>query len=297
MKKLRRLISLALAVIMIASATSLSSQATIFSKAKTEQQVQAQLEQIYKDYDFLIGWGLYDISGSSLKEVGSHNADTTFQSNCTIKAAMLLCICKMIDAGKLSLNTKLSVDKSKMHYGGLESGQYSVRYLLRNLIRVSNSGCFEVFLRYVTLEGFNSFLKSIGSGTRLTSYSFMGNCTPKNRAIEWFEIYKYCHSGAKTASFAWRQLTNAKYSAIRDGLHRPVAHKSGWYNKEGSRGCYADCAVVKTMNGGCYLVVIFTRNNAYGDKNESLVQKLAVTLNDKWNCYYNSLDTKTYAKF
>ena len=38
-------------------------------------ELQAQLEKVYKKYNFTLGWGLYDISGSTLREVASYRAE------------------------------------------------------------------------------------------------------------------------------------------------------------------------------------------------------------------------------
>lgn len=259
--------------------------------------LQNNLAKTYNKYNFSVGWGLYDISGSSLKTVASYNAGKSFQSNCTIKAVMLLYICKLMDAGKLSLNTKLSVNKSKLHYTDFKqkSGKYSVEYLATQMIHVSNNVCFEVFNRYVKRENFNAFMKSMGSTTALKSYTYMGNCITSDRAKEWFNIYKYCHSGAKHSAFAWKLLTEAKYSPIRDGLGVTVAHKSGWYN--GKYGTAADCAVVQSKNGGCYLLVIFTKRNSAGNYSEALIRDLAKNLDLVWNDYYGKLLYPKVAKF
>lgn len=298
MKKIKKIISLLFVAIVIFSATSAATQAFAAGSYAVPAELAAELQDIYKQYDFTVAWGLYDLSGSSLKEVASFNADKTFQSNCTIKAAMLLYVCKLMDEGKLTKNTKISVDASKMHYDGLTSGDYTVDYLLTKMIKVSNSVCFEVLHRYVTREAFNAFLASIGSKTKMSSYTFMGTCKPQDRATEWWAIYNYCHSDAKNAAYAWRQFKTALYSPIRDGFFaRRVAHKGGWYYKEGVRGSAGDCAVVKTKNGGCYLVVIFTQNNKVGDYSTELIGSIARTLDKVWNSYYKSLEHKGNARF
>lgn len=259
--------------------------------------LQNNLAKTYKKYNFSVAWGLYDISGTSLKTVASYNAGKSFQSNCTIKAVMLLYICKLMDAGKLSKDTKIYVNKSKLHYTDFKpkSGKYSVEYLATEMIHVSNNVCFEVFNRYVTKEKFNAFMKSMGSTTALKSYTYMGNCITSDRAIEWFNIYKYCHSGAKHSAFAWKLFTEAKYSPIRDGLGVTVAHKSGWY--KGKYGTAADCAVVQSKNGGCYLLVIFTKRNSAGNYSEALIRDLAKNLDLVWNDYYGKLLYPKVAKF
>ena len=296
MKLARRLLCLVLTVVLAVSAIS-PSVAGCFKSMRKEHiysvsdTLQTELEGIYKKYNFTLGWGLYDISGASLREVASYRADQYFQSNCTIKAAMLLYICKLMDAGQLSLDSKLKISVGKLHYDdfGARSGSYTVEYLLRRMIHVSNNACYEVFLRYVGREVFNDFLKSLGSGTVVPSYNYMGNCLPRDRATEWFALYNYCHSAAKHASHAWNLLLNAKYSPIRDGIGRPAAHKSGWHYEKGVYGTAGDCAVVKTENGGCYLMVMFTRNNVREKYSQKLMRELAVTLDKVWNEYYSSL--------
>ncbi len=298
MIKTKRILSVLVSVVLIFACVASSIQAFAAGSYQIPASLKSELQEIYDEYDFTVAWGLYDISGSSLKEVASFDTSRTFQSNCTIKAAMLLYICKLMDQGKISKTTKIKVDTKKLHYGGLTSGEYTVDFLLQRMISVSNSACFEVLHRYVTREVFNNFLASLGSKTRMSSYSFMGTCKPEDRATEWLAIYKYCHSNAKNAGYAWTQFKNAKYSPIRDGLVlRRVAHKGGWYYKEGLRGSAGDCAVVKTRNGGCYLVVIFTQNNNVGNYSTELIGKITRTLDSVWNSYYKSLDKKTYAKF
>ncbi len=301
MKNLRKITAALLSVVLLVCAVSPTVQAKcladwfsiprkeiVYSVSDARQQ---ELQKVYNRYDFTLGWGLYDISGSSLKEVASYRADKYYQSNCTIKAAMLLYICKLMDAGKLSLDTKLHVNKGKMHYDDFEasSGDYSVEYLLRRMIHVSNNVCYEVFLRYVSRESFNAFLKSIGSGTVIGSYNYMGDCKIPDRAVEWFALYNYCHSVAKHASHAWNLLLNAKYSPIRDGIGRPAAHKSGWHYEKGTFGTAGDCAVVQTENGGCYLMIMFTRNNSRAKYSQALMRELAVALDHVWDEYYDSM--------
>lgn len=296
MLKIRRLVCLLVTVAILISAG--ATQALAAGSYKIPSDLTAELNDIYDRYNFTIGWGLYDISGGSLKEVASYNADRVFQSNCTIKANMLVYICKLMDEGKLSKSTRIKVNKNELNYGGLASGSYTVNRLLTGMIRVSNSACFEVFHRYVTREKFNAYLASIGSGTRMTSYGFMGTCKISDRATEWYEIYKYCHSDAKHADYAWRQFVTALYSPIRTGLRvKTVAHKGGWYAPDCVRGSAGDCAIVKTRNGGCYLMIIFIHNNKVGNYSTALMELIARTLDDVWNSYYKSLENKTTASF
>lgn len=292
--KTRRIISLIMAVIIaFSSAAALSASAALFGKSDSE--LYADLENIYRKYNFTVGWGLYDVSGSSLYTVASKNTNMLFQSNCTIKAMLGLYVATLIDNGTLSRSQKVNVNRDIMHYGGIDSGTYTVNYLLDNMITVTNSGCYEALLRLVGYENFNAFLASIGSGTRINSYSFMGKCTPADRATEWFAIYKYCHSNAATAKLLWYYFVTAKYSFIRDGLIlRPVAHKSGWYEK-GSHGYANDCAIVQSVHGGCYLFVLFTMNNGGSGYSQDLVTEMTRTIDKIWNNYQSSAGT--YAPF
>ena len=295
MKRVRTILCMVLALVIAVSAVSPYALgcSRFTRKAHTYSvpaELQTELEKIYKRYNFSIGWGLYDISGSSLKEVASYHVDNSFQSNCTIKAVMLMYICQLMDAGKLSLSTKMKVDLSKLHYQKFgSSGSYTVEYLLKRMIHVSNNVCYEVFLRYVGRETFNEYLKNLGSSTVIQSYNYMGNCRPCDRATEWFAIYNYCHSRAKHSAHAWNLLCEAKFSPIRDGIGRPAAHKSGWYYKKGTCGTAGDCAVVQTDNGGCYLMIVFTHNNEHGNYSEKLIREIAVTLDKVWDDYYLSM--------
>ena len=298
MKAMKRILTLVLTAILLVSATMPSAQAaSLFGGVRKNltytmsDELEAAVKKVYRRYNFSVGWGVYDISGKSPKEVASYNANKKFQSNCTIKAAMLLYICKQMDKGKLSLDTKMYVNTGKLHYNdfGRKSGNYTVETLLRRMIHVSNNVCYEVFLRYATKETFNLFLAGLGSGTVVKSYNYMGNCTVSDRATEWYALYKYCHSRAKHADFAWGLLTEAKFSPIRDGLKKTVAHKSGWHWEEEMYGTAGDCAVVKTKNGGCYLMVMFTRNNVREKYSQALMRELAVVLDKVWNEYYESL--------
>ena len=301
MKKPRRITAVLLSLLLLVGTVSPTAQAKclfdwvtrprkeiVYSVSDARQQ---ELQKVYDRYNFTLGWGLYDISGKTLKEVASCRADKSYQSNCTIKAAMLLYICRLMDAGKLSLDSKFQVTKSKLHYDDFEAanGVYTAEYLLRRMIHVSNNACYEVFLRYVTRESFNTFLNSLGSGTVITSYNYMGNCTIPDRATEWFALYNYCHSVAKHADHAWKLLCEAKYSPIRDGIGRPAAHKSGWHYEKGVYGTAGDCAVVKSDNGGCYLMIMFTRNNTRGNYSQALMRELAVALDHVWDEYYTSM--------
>ena len=293
MKSIKKILAVFLTAALLLGTVSICASAYAVS-----DDLQKKLDKIYNSYNFTVGWGVYDISGGSAKLVAGKNADKSFQSNCTIKSAMMFCICRMMDAGELSLSTKLPVDKNSLHYTDFPelSGKYSVRSLLNKMVKVSNNAAYEVLLRYVTKEKFNAFLSSIGSGTQVASYNYMGSCTPNNRAIEWYALYKYCHSGAEHASFAWNLVRHSFNSPIRTALVRPVAHKAGWYTADGTA---ADCAVVKSRDGGCYLMVIFTKNNGSGAYELGLIRKLAKVLDDVWSEYYNSLpaDSRTRASF
>ena len=299
MKFLRRLLCVVLSVLLIAAATLPSVQAGWLFNFGPRKQIsyslsedrQAEIDKVLRRYNFSVAWGLYDISGTALREVASYQADKSFQSNCTIKAAMLLYICELMDAGKLSLDSKLNVNRGKLHYDdfGARSGKYTVEYLLQRMIHVSNNTCYEVFLRYVGKDAFNDFLKGLGSGTVIKSYNYMGNCIVRDRATEWYALYNYCHSSAKHAEHAWNLLSKAKFSPIRDGIGRAAAHKSGWHYESGVYGTAGDCAVVQTDNGGCYLMVMFTRNNVRGKYSQALMRELAVALDHVWDEYYDSL--------
>lgn len=297
MKMFKRATALLLALVMIVGTVAFSASAyTVPDK------LQRRLNRVYNNHsNFSVGWGLYDISGDGPKLIASKNADATFQSNCTIKAAMLFFVCKEMDAGRMSLDQKIYVNKDALHYPDFpkKSGYHKVSYILERMIHVSNSSAYEIMLRYVTKERFNSFLASLGSGTRISSYNFMGYATCNNRATEWYALYKYCHSDAQHAAFAWNLLRNARYSPIRNGLVRPVAHKCGWYFKSGLHGTAADCAVVQTADGGCYLMVIFTKNNNVGIYDLTFMMSLSRVLDDVWSDYYRSLprDQRTYAQF
>ena len=255
------------------------------------ESLQQELQKVYNRYNFTLGWGLYDISSSPAREVAAYHPEQSFQSNCTIKAAMLLMICKKMDAGELSLNTGIQVNTGKLHYDdfGGRSGTYTVERLLYRMIHVSNNACYEVFLRLVTREAFNAFLASLGSGTVIKSYNYMGNCYIRDRAAEWRSLYNYCHSRAPHSAHAWKLLCEAKYSPIRDGIGRPAAHKSGWHWEKGVYGTAGDCAVVQTKNGGCYLMIMFTRNNVRAKYSQALMRELAVALDHVWDDYYTSL--------
>ncbi|MBQ7541564.1 MAG: serine hydrolase [Clostridia bacterium] len=299
MKPVRKLLCVLLSVLVLAASAFPSVHAACLLNRGTHKEheytiskkLQSELNKIYDRYDFSIAWGLYDISGKTLKEVASYHAGQKFQSNCTIKAMMLLYICKQMDAGKLSLDTKLKVNLSQLSYDdfGSGSGKYTVQYLLKRMIHISNNTSYEVLLRYVGRDKFNAFIKSLGSGTVVESYNYMGECTTKDRATEWFALYHYCHSGAKHASYAWDVLCKARSSPIRDGIGRPAAHKSGWYYSSGSSGTAGDCAVVQTENGGCYLMIIFTKNHASGRYSMDLIEELAATLDRVWDEYYLSI--------
>ena len=54
-------------------------------------------------------------------------------------------------------------------------------------------------------------------------------------------------------------------------------------------GTAGDCAVVQTENGGCYLMVMFTKNNTKGNYSQALMRELAVVLDKVWEEYYDSL--------
>lgn len=292
MKQFKRALALLLVVLTLVSSLALTANAYTPS-----DDIQNRIDKVISRHHFSVGWGVYDISGGTLKPVATYNADTSFQSNCTIKALMLYFLCTEMDAGRLSLSDRIQVYPKKLHYTDfpLTAGKYTVRFLIDRMIHVSNSSVYEVLLRYMTKEKFNDFLASIGSGTRVSSYTFMGYTTVNTRANDWIRIYNYCHSGAKNAGFAWRTFRTALLSPIRDGLARPVAHKCGWY----ANGTAADCAVVKTRNGGCYLMVIFTKNNQKGSYDLALIRQLARALDSLWNEYYLSLppEERTKAKF
>ena len=298
MKMIRKTAFFLLTLVLIVSMTTASVEACT-SSLKTRkvlsysvsETLQQELQRVYNRYNFSLGWGLYDISGVSTREVASYHADTLFQSNCTIKAAMLLYVCKKMDSGALSLDTPMQVNLGQLHYDdfGARSGSYTVEYLLRRMIHVSNNTCYEVFLRYFTREAFNAFLAGLGSGTVVKSYNYMGDCTVRNRAVEWRALYDYCHSLARHASHAWKLLCEARYSPIRDGIGRAAAHKSGWHWESGVYGTAGDCAVVSTPNGGCYLMIMFTRNNSRGKYSQALMRELAVTLDKVWDEYYASI--------
>lgn len=298
MKKIKSFAAFLLSMLLIVSAAVPSAQAAFLRggvrKSRTyciSDALQKELDTVCRRYNFSVGWGVYDISGRALKEAASCNADKKFQSNCTIKAAMLLYICKQMDKGELSPDTKIYVDTGKLHYRdfGKSSGNYTVEYLLGRMIRVSNNVCYEAFLRMVKKETFNRFLAGLGSGTVVKSYNYMGDCTVRDRAVEWYALYQYCHSRAKYADFAWKLLTEAKFSPIRDGLKKTVAHKSGWHQESGAYGTAGDCAVVKTENGGCYLLIVFTKNNTRGNYSQALIREMAVVLDKVWEEYYASL--------
>ncbi|MBR5620760.1 MAG: hypothetical protein IKW76_13585, partial [Clostridia bacterium] len=64
--------------------------------------------------------------------------------------------------------------------------------------------------------------------------------------------------------------------------------KSGWHYEKGVYGTAGDCAVVQSDNGGCYLMVMFTRNNVRAKYSQALMRDLAVTLDKVWDEYYTS---------
>ena len=299
-KTFRRILSAVLIAVMLFCCIPMSALAKT-SKAKytVPKELMSVMKEIPRKYHFAVGWGLYDISGDGPKEVASRHANILYSSNCTIKAPLLMYICRLMDEGKLSLTDELYVEQAKIRRKDFPKadGYYPLDYLLERMITVSNSACYEVVLHKVGLTNFNRFLHSLGSGTTLTSYSYKGDCTVANRAKEWYAIYKYCHSGAKHASYAWKLFCNAWYSPIRDGIGRPAAHKSGWYRSDIVPGTAADCAVVSTPNGGCYLLVVLTRSNVSGEYSPELISDMAVAADKIWDNYYAAQTDKPYAKF
>lgn len=251
-------------------------------KAVTNVHKAYGIDPIVTSTGYSVGWGVYDLSGSQLKTVASFYDTQDFQTNCTIKAVLLLYLCKLNDEGTFAFT-----DANKT--------------LMNAMISISDNNAFWTLLKKVKVENFNAFLKNdLKSGTQLpVDYSWMGQSTTQNRAKEWFWIYKYCHGIKIPGSTAEIKKDNAKYAwnLLRDAgssyIGYPntvftVAHKSGWYTPSDKGATAGDCAVVRNKDGGCYLMIIFTKKRALpNDKaiQRELIKDLAYTLDDIWDIY------------
>ena len=57
--------------------------------------------------------------------------------------------------------------------------------------------------------------------------------------------------------------------------------------------------MVQTPNGGCYLLIMFSKNNVVGDFSEAFLRELTRVLDKVWNEYYAYLPAlrRRVAKF
>ena len=220
-----------------------------------------------------IGMGIYSLDGTPLFE---YNTYSPISGACTVKApyaAYVLSCCEAegidIYSEKLTYKAEMKNDGSgNIKYNAIGS-EYTIAYLLTQLLSVSDNTAYNILVSRFSLTGYQTFLNSIG-GQQLYGLQY-GTTTVEQRKNEWLAIYNYINSGRLYSYTLQQMLTNTAYCYLVQGMYNShnYMHKSGWCSGS-SYTSASDCAIIDNS----YLVIVLSQDYLTGTAHTDIVNVL-----------------------
>lgn len=220
-----------------------------------------------------IGVGLYSLDGCRGYE---YNAGTKISSACTVKAPYAMYVCSRCEELGIDIWTeKLTYNKSKHFNDGSgtiknssDGSKYSIGYLLRVMLDLSDNTAYNILVSRFSLSGYQQFLNQFG-GQQMYGRQY-GQATVRERRAEWVQIWNYVNGGTTYAQTLYDDLYGTKYCYIVKWMkkYHTYLHKSGW--SYGSYTSASDCAIIDSS----YMLIVLTEDTKTEDAHTDVVKAI-----------------------
>jgi len=192
-----------------------------------------------------LNMGIYAISLKDYTCIG-YNESFSVATSSTVKAPFALYVMKEIANGNHTLQDKVKYESKHYNSGSgvIKNSQfgteYTVEYLITQMIHESDNIAFLMLQDYFGYEGYNEMISPLGCNIWLNGYTKWGHYTAEELAILWNEIYNFSKE-TDEGKFLLELLINAKYNFMKEsqGRYSKVAHKSGF-----TPTSYNDAAII-----------------------------------------------------
>ncbi|MBR1654462.1 MAG: LysM peptidoglycan-binding domain-containing protein [Clostridia bacterium] len=220
-----------------------------------------------------IGMGIYSLDGTPLFE---YNTYSPISGACTVKAAYAYYVLSTCEAEGIDIwNEYLTYQEGMRNDGSgiiknSEFGsEYTISYLLTQLLNLSDNTAYNILLSRFSLDGYQAFLNNIG-GQQLYGLQY-GTVSVEQRRNEWLAIYNYINSGSYYSYTLQQMLTGTNYCYLVQGManSHSYMHKSGWCSgSDYTAAC--DCAIIDNR----YLVIVLSQDYYTGTAHTDIVNVL-----------------------
>ena len=221
-----------------------------------------------------IAMGIYSLDGTPLFE---YNTYSPISGACTVKAPYAMYVLKCCEDKGINIwSEKLQYQDGMRNDGSGEikndaiGSEYSIAYLLSQLLSISDNTAYNILLSSFSLDGYQEFLNSFG-GQQLCGLQY-GTVSVEQRKNEWLAIYQYLNSGNYYYSTTLQQmLSNTDYCYLVQGMSNwhNYMHKSGWCDGI-SYNSASDCAIIDNR----YLVIVLSQDYLTGTAHTDIVNVL-----------------------
>lgn len=224
-----------------------------------------------------IAMGIYSLDGTPLFE---YNQYTPISGACTVKAGYAAYVLNSCENQGIDICSETITYEPYMKNNGSgiiknsEFGtEYSINYLLTQLLSISDNTAYNILLSRFPLPEFQNWLDSVG-GQQLYGLQY-GACTVTQRKNEWLAIYNYINSGSTYSNELRNMLSNTYYCYLVQGManYHNYLHKSGWADDDSGNPTYTaagDCAIIDDR----YLVIVLSQDYVTGTAHTDIVQVL-----------------------
>lgn len=222
--------------------------------------MQNEINAWVKKYPYMkLGVGLYSLDGS---KGYLYNVNKAINSASTIKAAYALFVLNACEErGIIPSETYITFESRHDHtgsgtimYNGRHGDKYSIEYLIKVLLGVSDNVAYEMLKDKFSIKDFSAFNKALGGQSDGMQW---GSASVNQRKNEWVAIYKYITGGRLYSELLRSSLTGTQYSFIAEGMTgaHTYMYKSGWTYTT-TYPSHNDCAIVDES----YLLIILTQD-------------------------------------
>ncbi len=191
-----------------------------------------------------------------------YNADARLAPASIIKASVVLYACREIDAGRASLDEKLTYTSADLVHGNGAIGKkgigtkFTLRDVIYHTVKTSDNEGYYMLLRRFSRSGHDDMIRSLGCTSGLVRSSRWPKVTANDFARVWQEIYDYRNESTTGKWLYELFLTVDRMHFIRDALGLETANKAGW-----NATSFNDTAIV--YGDRTYILVVLTDGSYY----------------------------------
>ena len=244
----------------------------------------SELEEILDEYSRKVSVVAYSLDNNKAL---AYNTSQDLFCACTVKAAYALYVCKQMEQGNGTLNTKMEY-KSKHYEPGTGDMQYSefgtvftMETIIDKTMGISDNVGYLMMVDYFGRDGYNKWITELGCPSlqiRPTVWSL--HAKAKELAIIWREIYKYFETDTEYSRFLKRVCTNTPNNYATAALKGvDISHKQG-HNSSGGWLAYSDAGIV-WKGDKPYIVVILTDAPGPSSYDATVFADIITVINDK----------------